>query len=372
MANIFDYIKWRGDLDFNASPFNPVDSIILSQLSYLTLDSIVPGPEDKDSVSVALAVRIYEEKINSAEGLKLTSVFKEDPELIRALGASERFGNCHLFGFVNKFDAGREIQFSALCVYTGDGSCYIAFRGTDASLIGWKEDFNMSFREVIPSQLEAGYYLEKMSPLINGSLRVGGHSKGGNLAIYAASTCGKHVQKRITDIYANDSPGFHENFLSHSGYAAVKDRIRIYVPQSSVIGMLLNHKGDHTVIKSSQSGIMQHNLYSWEVAHNDLIRAEKTTTSSRFINKTLREWLNNVDSEQREDFIEALYHILTAAEVSSFQELEKSWFEAVGKLFKSLGQIDESKRKIIRNTLKELFICAGRNIETFIKQKTDD
>jgi len=366
---MFEYLKWRGDIDFNSSPFNPVDNIILSQLSYLTFENIVPSPEEKEGISIAMALKIYDEKINSKEGLKSTSFFKEDPDLIRALGASRRFGDCHLFGFINNTDIVREIQFSALCIHTGDDSCFIAFRGTDSSLIGWKEDFNMCFRDVIPSQLEAVYYIEKMAPHITGNLRVGGHSKGGNLAIYAASNCGKNIQKRITAVYANDSPGFNEKFLKHPGYKAVKDRIHTFVPQSSVIGMLLNHAGDHTVIKSSENGIMQHNLYSWEVTYNNMVLSENLTESSRFISKTLRQWLDSVDNEKRQEFIEAFYHILTAAEVNSLAELEKTWFTAVGKVLKSLNKVSESKRKIIRNTLKELFLCAGRNIESLIKIK---
>ncbi|MDR1839240.1 MAG: DUF2974 domain-containing protein, partial [Treponema sp.] len=141
MANIFDYLEWRGDLDFSASPFNTVDNIIFSQLSYLTLDGIVPSPEDKDGISIGLAVRIYDEKINSPSGIKLSSIFKEDPQLIRALSSSKRFGNCQLFGFVNHVDEHNEKQFSALCIDIGDGSSFVAFRGTDTSLVGWKEDF---------------------------------------------------------------------------------------------------------------------------------------------------------------------------------------------------------------------------------------
>ena len=285
MANLFDYISWRGDLDFSHSPFNSIDNIIFSQLSYLTLDGIVPGPEEKNGISIALAVRIFNEKLKQPD-FKLTSVFKEDPDLIRALGASKRFGNCQLFGYVHEVDADREIQFSALCVYTSARHCFVVFRGTDTSIVGWKEDFNMCFKEVIPSQLEAVKYLEKMAPVIKGQFRIGGHSKGGNLAVYAASMCKKKIQKRITDIYCNDAPGFNNKFLGNPGYAAVKDRIHTYVPQSSIIGMFMEHGGKYTIIKSSESGLMQHSLYSWEVTYKDLIRAEKSTAGSKFINKT--------------------------------------------------------------------------------------
>jgi len=358
-------------MNFNESPFNPVDNIIFSQLSYLSLDGIVPGPDEKEGISIALAVKIYNENMNKP-GFKMTSIFKEDPDLIKALAASERFGNCQLFGHVSCHDEKREIQFSALCVHTSDNHCFVTFRGTDTSLVGWKEDFNMCFRDVIPSQTEAVNYLEKMAPMINGHLRVGGHSKGGNLAIYASSKCGRKTQKRITEIYSNDAPGFNEKMINDAGFTAVKDRIHSYVPQSSIIGMLLEHGYGSAVIKSSESGLLQHSLYSWEVTHNDLVRAEKSTESSRFINKTLKEWLDSLDNKHREEFIESLYHILYTADVKSLQDLESSWFSAAGRVIKSLGAVEESKRKLIKNTLSELFLCAGRNIENYIKQKKNE
>jgi len=371
MADLFDYIAWRGDLDFSESPFNPVDNIIFSQLSYLTLDDIVPCPKEENGISIDLAVRIYNEKINSKKNMKFSSVFKEDLDLIKALASSKRFGKCHMFGYINKFDPIREIQFSALCIQTGK-EFFVAYRGTDTSLIGWKEDFNMCFREVIPSQLEAVKYIEKMAPMFDGFMRIGGHSKGGNLAIYAASQCNRNIQKRIKNIYSNDAPGFHENVIKSSGYTAIKNLIQSYVPQSSIIGMLLEHGCDYNVIKSNESGLLQHSLYSWEVTHNDLVRAEKSTESSRFVNKTLREWILNFDNEHREEFIEALYHIVKAANVNSVADLEKSWFTAAGRVFKSLTNTDESNKKLIRQTLKELFRCAARNIETLLKQKENE
>ena len=371
MANIFDYLSWRGDLDFSVSPFNPVDNIIFSQLSYLTLDDIVPGPEQKKGIDICLAMRIYNEKMNTP-GVRLSSIFKEDPALINALGSSKRFGNCHLFGYVNNVDTDLEIQFSALCVYTGDGSCFITFRGTDTSIVGWKEDFNMSFKEAIPSQIEAVKYLEKMAPMIKGPLRIGGHSKGGNLAIYAASHCDKKIQHRITDIFSNDAPGFHDSVINGAGFAAVKNRIHSYVPQSSIIGMFLEHGNDYKVIKSSESGLLQHSLYSWEVTHNDLMYVDNVTVSSRYVNNTLREWIGGLDNEHREQFTEGIYAILSAADVKSISDIEKSWFNSAIRIIKSLGNIDESTRNLIIKTLKELFRSAGRNMEIFLKLEHQD
>jgi predicted esterase len=369
MANIFDYLTWRGDLDFNKSPFNPVDNIILSQLAYLTLDGIIPGLEDEDGISIDLAIRVYNEKLHSPEGIKKTSFFKDDPKLINALAVSKRFGKCHLFGYENHIDTDREIQFAAVSIYTSDCKYFIAYRGTDISVIGWKENLNMCFKEVIPSQLKAVEYLEKIASLTDEPLRIGGHSKGGNLAIYAASHCDKSIQKRIIDVYSNDAPGFHEKVISHHGFLAIKDRIRSFVPQSSIIGMFLKHGYENKIIKSSQSGLMQHELYSWDVTHNDLVYSKNSTISSRYVNKTLREWIDRFDTSAREQFIEALYHVFSTAEVKSIHELEVSWFPTACRIIKSLNSIDIQTRKLIRQFLAELFRSAGRNIDTFMENK---
>ncbi|MDR0444260.1 MAG: DUF2974 domain-containing protein [Treponema sp.] len=358
MSNLFDYLSWRGDLDFISSPFNPVDSVIFSQLSYLPFDGIVSGPDEKKEITVSRAADIFSKRPEGAPAV----MFKDDPAFLSALGSSKRFGNCRLRGYVNHVDTDREIQFSALCVITGDDSCFIVFRGTDANFVGWKEDFNMCFSEVIPAQLEAADYLEKMAGNINGPLRLGGHSKGGNLAVYAASHCGKSTQLRITDIYSNDAPGFHEKVLASEGFAAIREKIHSFVPQSSVVGMLLEHGNNYTVIKSSQIGLLQHSLYSWEVMCNDMIHADKITRGSRFVDKTLREWIGSLDAAHREQFFDALYNILGASQAKSIHELESSWFKAAGLMLKSISNIDNSTKTLIRKTLKALIRSAGNNI----------
>jgi hypothetical protein len=370
MPDLFDYLSWRGDLDFTQSPVNPVDFVIFSQLSYLPFEDIVPGPDDNEGINFHLALKSLSEKVQKKTLYRKYSLsFKEDPAFISALISSNRFKNCHIFGYVNQIDDEREIQFSALCISTGNNSYSVVFRGTDASFVGWKEDFNMAFRETIPSQKEAVKYFEKIASLVNGELRIGGHSKGGNLAVYAAAFCKKKIQERICDIYCFDSPGFFRKILESEGFSAVKNRIHSYIPQFSVVGMLLERESSYTVIKSSETGLMQHSLFSWEVTHNDLIHGGEVTQGSRFIGKTLREWIDGLDNEQREKFIDALYAILYTSEIKSIHDLESSWFASAGKLIKSIGNIDEPTRKLVWNTFSELFRSAGRNIDTLWKPK---
>jgi hypothetical protein len=368
VADLFDYLTWRGDLNFSQSPFNSVDSLIFSQLSYLPFDGIIPAPEQKSSISIRHAADVFREKLKkNTSPQKLPVMFKKDPELLDLLAFSNRFGNCQLSGFVNLVDTVREIQFSALCIDTVDGFNFIVFRGTDFNLVGWKEDFNMSFVNVIPAQLEAAAYLEKIVSGIKGHLRLGGHSKGGNLAVYAAAHSHKSIQKRITDIYSYDAPGFHERVLSSKGFAMIKSKIHSFIPQSSIIGMFLEPVCEHKIVKSIKSGLLQHELYSWEVTHNDMVYVDDVTLSSRFVDKTVKDWIAGQDKEQREQFLNALYSILAASEVKSFQELEKSWFQAAGRMIKMLGSIDEDTKQLINKTLGELFNAARRNIDTLLK-----
>jgi hypothetical protein len=367
MANVFDYIRWRGDLSFHQSPFNPVDNIILTHLSYLPFDGIVPSPDEKNTISLYKAAEMIAAVLKrNPQSYDDVLVNKEDPSLLAALGSCERYRHLKLSGYVNQIDLLEEKQFSALTIMTGDRSSLIAYRGTDNTLVGWKEDFNMSFSTPVPAQLEAVAYLEKMAGRLRGKLRLGGHSKGGNLAVYAAAFCNKKVQCRIAAIYSNDAPGFSREVIAGSGYRAVKKRIHAFIPQSSIIGLLFEHDDDYTVVKSTQTGIMQHDVYSWEVNHNDVIRLDTVTQGSHFIDRTLKEWIGGMDREQRQRFTEALYDILSSTEAKSLPKLGARWFKNATSMIQTYKGIDDSTRDLISQTIFALFKSAKNNIHTLL------
>jgi hypothetical protein len=369
MADIFDYLSWRGDLTFAQSPFNPVDNIILTHLSYLPLDNMAPGPEQEKGVSVAEAAELFDAAFKKRPGdFRDLLISKEDPRFLSILGASGRYRDLELRGYVNQLDPVREKQFAALTILTGDDSAFITYRGTDATLVGWKEDFNMSFSAEIPAQREAVSYLEKMAGQIWGPLRLGGHSKGGNLAVYAAAFCDKTIQSRITAIYSNDAPGFSRVVLDSPGYRAVREKISAFVPQDSIIGMLFEHDDDYTVVKSAQSGLMQHDVYFWEVSYNDVIRLDTVTQGSRFIDRTIKEWIGGLDKRQREQFTEALFTILSSTEAKSFPELTEGWFKNAGLMIQSLKNIDEPARELMFGVMAALFKAAKNNINALLPE----
>jgi hypothetical protein len=374
MADLFDYLSWRGDLTLGQSPFNPVDNIILTHVSYLPLDNIVPGIEEDKTITIAEAAKIFGKAIlKNPDFFESFLVSKQDPAFLDALSASARFKDMGLRGFVNQIDPDQEKQFAALTILTGDGSSFITYRGTDNSLVGWKEDLNMTFAAEVPAQREAVLYFEKVAKKISGPLRTGGHSKGGNLAVYAASFCPRGLRKRIAEIYCNDAPGFSSRVVLSEGYRAIQKKIISFVPESSVVGMLFEHGEDYTVVKSTRTGLLQHDIYSWEVTYNDVVRLDKVNQQSRFIDRTIKEWITGLDREQRRGFVEALYTILSSTEASSIPELTADWFKSATLMIQSLTNISETSRDMVFKTIGALFQAARNNLDVLLpppKKKT--
>ncbi|MDR1443491.1 MAG: DUF2974 domain-containing protein [Treponema sp.] len=367
MAGIFDYITWRGDLSFETVPFNVVDSIILTHISYFPFDRIVPGPEDKKSITIAEAAKKVSNILKRRpDAFTDKLIFRDDLALLAALGAGERYRNIELCGYVNQIDPEAEKQFSALTLLDRSGISLIAYRGTDDTIVGWKEDFNMSFSPVIPAQREAVSYLEIMAPGIRGALRLGGHSKGGNLAVYAAAFCKKNIRRRIQAVYSNDAPGFNQTIIESPGFLEIKDRILSLVPQSSIVGMLFEHDENYIVVKSNQTGLMQHNVFSWEVGRDDVVRMKKTKPEKLFVNRTLREWLNGLEKEERRRLSDVLYEILISANTGSMRKLGNDWLKNVSPMIRAYNGIDESTKKFILKTISAFFKAARNNINILI------
>jgi len=369
MANLFDYVSWRGDLDFDRFPFNPVDNIVFSQLSYLPMDGIVPEPGAEGFVSVGALAKLFAAKRRAA-GIAPKSardmMVSGAVSVLNAVGTAPRYEDCGLFAYVNNTDLGEEKQFSAFCAVVGrkrlSRKLLVVYRGTDTSLVGWKEDLNMTFVNSVPSQKEAVSYLEKVARRCSYPLILAGHSKGGNLAIYASAFCGKTTQGRITAIYANDAPGFHREIIRSESYAAVCRRIHAFVPQSSFVGMLLEHGESHIVVKSNATGFLQHNMCTWEVTRDNLFPGGKLTPQSLLVNNIIREWIGKFGEKERHTFIDALYKILVSANVTSFTELSADWPLAAVGIIGGLKHVDGPTKKLMGEIVGELFKTARKNI----------
>ena len=346
MYDMFDYLEWRGDLSFARAEPNPVDMLIFSTLSYIHFDGIVP-----DTPNRRISLHEAAEHFFAQSDLENKVRVKKDMELLEAAAGTERFGQVGLSFYRSLFVPKEETQFAAITYYLEDGTAVLTFRGTDRTLVGWKEDFNMTFQDTIPAQREALKYLEEFSIHTMHPIRLTGHSKGGNVAVYAAAKAEKALQQRILGICNLDGPGFSENMMADPGYLAVVPKIHSYVPESSIVGLLFEHAEPHTVIKSEQIGPMQHDPYSWEVLRNDFIHMEEMSEGSKFMDQATKAWMMAMTPEERNDFVDVVYDILTSGGAVKTGELIQP--KQIGNYVKSLV-MDEKKRQTISDRLGDL------------------
>lgn len=356
MANLLDYLEWRGDLTLEESAFNEVDALILSWLSYVALDGIVPeNCSPKDAISIAEAERLFFLTHDLDKILNETQSFtRSSALLLQKLAGSRRFSAVKLTGFFNRIDYEKESQFCAMTVLLSEKAACIVFRGTDATLVGWKEDFNMSFLPVVPAQALALQYLEGAAALLSGKLMVAGHSKGGNLAIYAGVRCSDKVRRRIAAIYNNDGPGFYDIESLGSHYAEMLPKIQTYVPESAIVGVLLERDGDNVVVKSTAKYFDQHDAMSWEVLGPHFVTVESLSEKSRLLSLTIRNWLKTLQKEEREQFVDVLYQVLDMTQVKTVDDLTAEWHKVASAVIKNLGDLDKETKQMLAKTVKLL------------------
>lgn len=355
MANIIDYLKWRGDIPFTQVSLNEIDSLILSRVSYFPFDNLI---EENEQITITEA---YNRFIQNEQKGRILQI--DDLDLFPILAKSERFGELILTDYINKIDVEQEKQFSAITMLLPNKLIYVSYRGTDNTLIGWKEDFNMSFSSHVPSQKDSVKYLDEIVKKYSGNIIVGGHSKGGNLAVYASTFCDKKTKKRIVEVYNEDGPGFDDDIICTDQYKEIIEKVHTYIPQSSVIGRLLNHEEAYTVVQSTANGIMQHDLYSWQVLGSKFVSLEEVTNGSEFVDQTIKGWVKSVSPEQRAQFIDILFEILNSTEAYTLTELSSKKFATARAILKKYQNIDDESKKLISKTLHALLSIVKDNIK---------
>ncbi len=340
-GTVYDYLAWRGDISFAEMPPNEVDGLIFSLIAYIEMEGIVDArPGDKKPRELLAVTKKYLKLRGDVSKNLGLMIPRETVLLLVRASKTARFGLTRLICYENKICDIEQKQFSAVTFLLPGGDVFVAFRGTDDTIVGWKENFNMSFMRPVPSQLEAVEYVEKIAALTEGRIYMGGHSKGGNLAMYASVCSSPATRKRIEAVYNNDGPGFDVEFVNSPEYIEASAKIKTLVPQSSVIGMLLEHTEPRTVIKSSQTGLYQHNGLTWEVMGGRFIHLEETDSESRNIDHSLKEWLASLDSVGRERYFDTLYEALTSANARTLTELSIDKLS----LLKAWGAMDSEAR----------------------------
>lgn len=345
MGTLFDYIEWRGDIQFSTIGVGEIDNLIFSQICYIDFKRIVPASFTARPVSFLAAAKKYMQA-HKGETVNLGAIMPAEVVALTAKAArSARFSATSMIGYVNRVSAVDQTQFSAVTFLIGEDTCFVAFRGTDDTIVGWKESFSMSFMCPIPAQRESVKYLNGIADAFpNRKIYVGGHSKGGNLAVYSSVKCREDVNRRIVAVYNNDGPGFDREFLESEEYISTRDRICTIVPQSSVVGMMLEHEENYEVVQSSMNGLLQHNAFFWNVSGNKFVRNGAVTEQSKRIDRTLKDWMNEMPVEQRKKTIDSMYEILSAANVKTLSDLNADKL----KLLKAWSSLDADSKKVIK------------------------
>ena len=338
---LMDYIEWRNDVSFRAAPFNEIDNVLLSYLAYADFGELLQ--EEKRHVSIETCLKRFCEKHDMAEVRDSKHFIERAPLLLEEMVRGARFRGTKVAHFREVFDKEKVQQFAALVFLLPDGTKYVSFRGTDSSITGWKEDFLMSITAETEGAKEAVSYLNDVAASVDGDFILGGHSKGGNFAMYAAAFCEDAVKGRIRKVYNNDGPGFREEIVRSAAYRELLPKITNIVPQTSIIGRLLSNEAAHTVVKSAAAGIFQHDVTTWEVTKDKFVRAEPDAFSD-FVEKSLGTWLETMDDEARKSLVETVFSMIEMTEAETFAEFGENLFKNTGLIIKGLGRLPKEKR----------------------------
>lgn len=346
--NILDYLDWRGDILFSERGLNEVDNLIFSTLAYLDMDDLVPS-DDSRSLTIAALYDAYRDA-----GYDQSDMNVDPLPLLEKAASCERFRGVTVRRYVNEIDVKKEIQFSVVTFCFLPDESYIAFRGTDNTIVGWREDMNLSFLSGTAGQHEAVRYIEQAAAQIKGKIYAGGHSKGGNLAIYGAAFCHPDIRERIVKVFSNDGPGFNQEIASSQSYNALLPKVEKIMPDSSLVGILLTSRARRTVIKSDAKGVMQHHPFSWQVAGTRFERAEELAAGSAFMDDTLSLWVAGLSEENLKVMTNTVFDSLEASGATTISEINKNKRTAYSAILKAMLQVSPDARNDIFDSLRKL------------------
>ena len=347
MRNIFDYLNVYGDVSFKNVAFNSVDSLICSLLSYVEFQGIV----SKDSISLNKACKKFLIVYKNVNFKKKNWLFPNSYHLIQKLEESKRYSKVFLSHYVNSVnDQG---QFCALKIRIEDASLtYLSFCGTDSNVIGWKEDFDMVCNYPIYSQVRAKDYYNQVLNLFDRNIYVGGHSKGGNLAMYAYMYGNISYKKRTKKVYNFDGPGFLEDVLSLDIYKEMSSKLVHVVPENSLVGILLYHDS-YLPVRSAAKFIMQHDAYSWECFGGEFIPCTLSSKSRKFRDK-FYDFLEQMTMEEKQEFVDHLYKVFVDLKITNIMQLQDYSFSDFLAFIKELSGIPSKTKKNLVEIIKLL------------------
>lgn len=372
-VNIIDYIKWRGDLTMDIVPFNHLDALLFSQLSMLRLDEVLIEEGEQISLSIKKAVKVFKE-LNIEEKYDLGLILPK--EIITAfymMGESPRYKDLVLDNYVNNICSSEQTQFSALTIDLGYNTRVVSFSGTDDTLIGWKENFNMLFVSTTAGQASSCDYLSKVSRRWR-HIYVCGHSKGANLALYSTLHVNNHVQRKIEKTIGFDGPGLIEDINEIDSFERIIKKVTFYVPDTTIIGALFDHYEEIKVVKSTEKGLYQHDVFSWEVLGTDFVYVDDRTEESKHIEQKIKTMISEIDEATRVRLVNEGYKILSSDTADTLTKLYGEKFRIIKDYLASDPSIQKAYKKIFLEILRDKIMrdAIYDNIKGFIKKQKNN
>ena len=349
-TNMIDYVLTERD-SFAQRPVCRVDSLVFSWLAYLRIPEAAPATYGEEGMTLR---ELYRPEWLDAMCGRLYDV-QSSIDLLQAAAQSPRFRDVVVSRYVSLMDANAEQQFSAMTFKLGPSEHFLAFRGTDNTLVGWKEDFNMSFATTVPSQLTAVRYLERVAGQTQGRLWCGGHSKGGNLAVYAGVMCDRHVRGRVVQCFSHDGPGFSEATMADPRWSVVDLLVDKTIPQSSVIGMIFERQErEFMVVHSHNVGFNQHDPFSWEVNGRDFERDDRLGSGASLFDATMNATLAVSSLADRERLVDLVFRVLNASGETCFGDIKRNWKQAIPKILLAVAALDAEDRKFVQTAVTDI------------------
>ena len=348
MGNLISYVQQYGAQTFEDKSLTDIDVLVLTEIAYLPFDEIVPKSFDvTEAISLEQIGKEFEQIKEKKQKLNPFMITSERIELLEVVSKSQRYKEIKVFGFMNDIDDERTKQFAAVCYQWEEANRWIIFRGTDESLTGWKEDFMMTYSDLIPAQTDAIEYLKKQAETFSGTLNVSGHSKGGNLSLYASAMQEETVQNRIEQIYCWDSPGVHSSILDKEGYQRVVSKAKRYIPQDSIVGLMLESKVPYHIIESQGSGISQHSALMWNIEDDHFVELTELTKKSQLTDQTFKQWTEVVSDEDLKLFFDTFFELIFEMGVETVNDVYYNFRMYIQKFFEKAYQIDPEKREVL-------------------------
>lgn len=353
MPNIQDYALEIGSTPLEREPFTVLDSLILTQIVYMPFEGLLDEPDSRATIGQAWDFLLEQYPNNLDDRYQ-----KKRYNLTKACAQGQRYRGWVIHDYRNIISDELQTQFAAFAVTLDDGSEYIAFRGTDLTLAGWKEDFNMSFLTPVPAQSMSVHYVEQIFEKTGAPMMLGGHSKGGNLALYSAINVNDATRDQITRVYSFDGPGLDEKAMNKESYRQIQQRVQSVLPRSSVVGMLMSYHPVYTVVRSDTIGILQHDAMTWQVKGDHFDTVDRLDLTGQITDRTLHDWIGGMTAQDRQQLVGSIFKVVDTTNAQTLNELIDDFTQNASLLVTAMRQVDPQLRKSLRSLLR-CFLSAG-------------